>query len=418
MGPMSSQHHPRAPLQRLLYATSLLLAAVLGGCSGSATPTPEPVTIVFSHGEAEEKHYEELLTPFYEKYPNIAVDLRQDQIENADCYVDQVFELPGRVQQGAVVSLDAWLEGDASFNRDDFYPGALEAYRRDGKLWGIPAGVDVLVMYYNQSMFSKAGLPFPQNGWTWDNFLSATLAISKPDDGVFGYAAPQRADAFDALLFVYQHGGRIFDNLAQPTTTTFDDPLTIEAVDWYARLINTHNVAPTPLQIRDLFGGQQYALYRAIFEGKIGTWIGFFSERGGRTWPTPWVIAWGMVPLPRDALAFTGGMIQGYSISAKSQHPEACWQWISYLSRQASPGLVPARKSVAESAAFEGQVGKDAAVVARAAMENAVLISPDVAQYEQALTIFYQALQDVIEGRATAEEAMMKAQQQAAGISA
>jgi multiple sugar transport system substrate-binding protein len=394
----------------------VVVIALLGACAGSGAPTPEPATIKFSHGEGQKEHFEDLAKQFGEQYSNITINLIQDQVDEADCFVGPAWGLPDHVQKGEVLALDALLEEDFSFDRADFYPGALGLFQRNGKLWGIPGGVDVLMMYYNQDLFDKAGVPIPQAGWTWNDFLTATMAISKPDDGVFGYAAPQRADAFDAVLFVYQHGGRLFDSLNTPTTTTFDDPLTIEAVDWYARLINEHNVAPTAKQVRELFGSENWALFRGIQQGRIGTWIGFFSERGGRTWPTEWEMRWGMALLPADATEFTGGTVDGYSIAANTPYPEACWQWISFLSRQLPAGTVPARKSVALSDVFTQQVGKDVATSVRAAMQSAVLVSPEAAAFGNVLGIFYQGLQSVIEGNATAEEAMTQAQRQAAAF--
>ena len=48
---------------------------------------------------------------------------------------------------------------------------------------------------------------------------------------------------------------------------------------------------------------------------------------------------------------------RAYYISAQSRAPEACWQWLVYLSgRPETVDLLPARRSVAESAAWQEQV--------------------------------------------------------------
>ena len=103
----------------------------------------------------------------------------------------------------------------------------------------------------------------------------------------------------------------------------------------------------------------------------------------------------------------------GYAISAEAAHPEACWQWIAFLSQQsqASFGMVPPRKSIAESAVYEQLVGADAATVARQSMESAMLISPALVEFGN-LGVYGRAINAIIEGSATPQEAMTRAQQQ------
>jgi multiple sugar transport system substrate-binding protein len=266
----------------------------------------------------------------------------------------------------------------------------------------------MLVMYYNQDLFDERGLPYPTTGWTWDDFVEATLALRDPEAGVFGFGP--NYEAFDPLTFIYQHGGRIFDDLENPTRTTFDDLLTIEALDWYTKLFFDHNVAPTPQQAYELFG--RGGLRGGITEGKFGVWSGMLSERGGESWPTEWPMRWGMAPLPRDAQAAALTLVEGYFISSDSQHPDACWEWISYLSEQMPQRQAPVRRSVAESAEYEREVGPDVAAIVRASMDNALLLSPELAKFEDALGLFTQAFEAIMSGRSTPEEAMTWAQRE------
>ena len=97
--------------------------------------------------------------------------------------------------------------------------------------------------------------------------LDAALAVNDPDNDTFGYLSmPQ---ALDPLPFVLQHGGNILDDLQEPTRTTYDDPLTIDAVEWYADLVFEHNVIPTPEQMRAAFPGDD-GVYRGVVRGEAG----------------------------------------------------------------------------------------------------------------------------------------------------
>lgn len=62
-------------------------------------------------------------------------------------------------------------------------------------------------MYYNKDLFDQRHVPYPQNGWTWDDFLAAAQAVSDPESGIYGYA--YHPLGVDWVLFAYQHRGRL-----------------------------------------------------------------------------------------------------------------------------------------------------------------------------------------------------------------
>jgi len=374
---------------------------------------------VFAHPGFDADYYEALVEEFNESYPYITVELVGSGTGDADVFVNSHFALSELREQGNVLSLDPFIQQDTSFDLSAFYPGTVEALTSEGEVWAIPAGADMLVMFYNRDLFDQYGVPYPETGWTWDDFLDRALALRDPDASVFGYAPTNRL--LDSLSFIYQHGGRIFDDLQNPTRTTFDDPLTIEALEWYASLIHEHNVAPTEEQLYDEDLGGAGSVVIGVYLNRVGMWTGELSERGGgrqvsTTWPGEWKMRWGMVPLPRDAQSATLTFIEGYFVSSQAQHPDACWQWISFLSEQTSYRLMPARKSLAESATYEQRVGGDVAAVAWASLESAMVPSPRLAEFGGAWGIFWRALDAIIGGRSPPEEAMISAQQEAERI--
>jgi ABC-type glycerol-3-phosphate transport system substrate-binding protein len=392
-----------------------LLTFPLYGCN-SPEPTLEPMAITFAHQDSDSDYFQALAREFQEDHPNIAVEVQESRTEFTDCFKDLPYDLKQWRERAEILSLDPVMEQDESFDLDAFYPSTVQTFSSQGKIWAVPAGVNVAVLYYNKDLFDSYEVAYPQPGWTWTDFLDTALALRDPDAQVFGYVIPQGGNAFDPLLFVYQHGGSLFDDMQNPSHTTFDDPFTIEALEWYAKLINEHNVAPTPQQIREFYGGTTNALYRGLLQSKFAMWIGWYNERGGLVWPVEWPMRWGMVPLPRDEAFFTGGMVEGYFISADTQRAAACWEWISFLSRQVPPSALPARRSLAESEVYEAQVGSEIAKVGRVSLENALLISPELSELEPALEIFSKALDDIINQRVTVADAMDNAQREAEAL--
>jgi len=392
-----------------LVAVLTCLAALLGCGKTAPTPTPDPVTISFAHPVKDGEFYGDALSAFSDEYPHITVQLQPTslgefeniaQATKADTFVvypqTQLAEL---LENGTLLDLAPLIEQDDTFDLSDLYPSALEQCTIDGRRWAIPAGIDVVVLFYNQGLFDRSHVPHPEIGWTWAEFLHTAQALRSLDDEVYAYLA----DPFLAVLAVYQHGGQIVDDLRHPTRTTFDDPLTIEAVQWYADLVQVHDVAPPPSTLLSPVEGwvdEKVAMMAMSFDQRDET------ERVG--WSGEWPAQWGMVPLPGDARSATMALVEGYAISAQAAHPEACWQWIAFLSEQVAPASVPARRSIVESGAYREQVGAQTADVVQAILEDAQLV---YLRDRELLQVFVGAVAQVLEGEATAAEAMQWAQE-------
>jgi ABC-type glycerol-3-phosphate transport system substrate-binding protein len=118
------------------------------------------------------------------------------------------------------------------------------------------------------------------------------------------------------------------------------------------------------------------------------------------------------VALPRGQRSATFCISSVHAISARTEHLEASWQWIAFLSRQLPPRWMPARRSLAESEVYGDQVGEEEAAAARAAIESTVVL-PFYMQKERLkeIEIWYDAVLDAAEGKASAQEALFEAQQ-------
>lgn len=357
----------------------------------------------FAHLDADTEYFEDIATKFHESHPHITVRLRPaydddiDGIGPDDADVRVTWEGGvGRLQeQGALLSVDPFIQEDESIDLSDFYPGTI--WTLEGRTWAIPAGVDPAVMYYNRGLFDQYHVPYPESTWTWGDFLSAARAIRSPEDHVYGFGS-MRGNVLEAMLFVYQHGGRIVDTSETPPRPEYDDPMTIEALEWFAALFHEHDVAPPPEQTR-----------QAFVSHKVGMWVGMFANR--MRWVEEMGDALRVAPLPRDERMSTGGDCHAYAISSQAEHPDACWEWIVFLSEQMPHRLVPARRSLAESSEYGQLVGSDVAVVTRLSPDNSMLVSPRIhdafaAQMETLMV----AIGKIVDGSWTPQEAMDWAQ--------
>jgi ABC-type glycerol-3-phosphate transport system substrate-binding protein len=325
--------------------------------------------------------------------------------ETADVLATSATVLSLLNDAGELLPLDPFLQNDAAVDVPDLYPALLDNLVHEGLTWALPAGVDVYVMYINDDLFSGSDATYPDLEWTWADFLDRALATRDDTMRLYGYTTTP--GHIDAILFIYQNGGRIVDSETNPTELIFDDPLAIEALDWYGDLFHDHDVAPTTIEARTAFGGGNYAIYQGIRNGRVAMWMLPLSQRGGMMWPVEWLPAWRVAPPPRGAFAASTADLEAFAISRQTPYPDACWRWVSFLSRQMTYRLVPARRSLAESDEFEDALGEEIAIAARHSLENAVMFSPQLdTRLGDDLALLRQAIANVIEGEMTAPEAM------------
>jgi multiple sugar transport system substrate-binding protein len=396
----------------------LLLSLLSAGCS-TPTPTPEPVTISFAFPSSDVVYYSELIARFQEQYPHIHVErkpqrseedyvqpLQAGRVDTAALFYGFSDSLGELVEQGEILNLTPFIEDDESFALDDYWPAVLAAGKAHGEFWAIPAGVDLQVMYYNRSLYDRAGLPYPDLEWMWDDLEEAALSIRDPEEQVYGCAVEPSLMAF---LLTYQRGGRLLNDWENPTYSTFDDPLAIDALRWLVDLADREGAILTDAQSREVFGG---GTWRAVQRSQVGLWTGAFSERGGGDGALGWAVNWGMAPMPRDAEAATMGVVNVFVISAQARHPEACWEWLKFLDAQGPLHQMSPRRSVMASEAYEQRVGKEAAAVARASIENALILSAVHLASGKMWMAYTDAVENALSGKLTPEEAMQRAQRQ------
>jgi ABC-type glycerol-3-phosphate transport system substrate-binding protein len=195
----------------------------------------------------------------------------------------------------------------------------------------------------------------------------------------------------------------------------FDDPLTIEALEWYADLFHVHNAAPTAEQTLESFGGaMEYSIFNGIFNGNVGQWIGTLSGRGGQFYYfSEWPFRWGLATLPRGVQPFSYAFGAFFAISSQTENPEAAWKWLAFLTEQVPLRLMPARISVAESAIYKEQVGEEIAAFALEALEGAAFPprrSSD--EFLSQLDQFWDAVDKIVNEKLTPAEAMSWAERE------
>jgi ABC-type glycerol-3-phosphate transport system substrate-binding protein len=161
----------------------------------------------------------------------------------------------------------------------------------------------------------------------------------------------------------------LIDTSVTPPAVVFDDATMRKAVQWYADLHSKYAVKPAFItDFAELINKAAAALSEReglIDGGRAAMWTAYGGQPNLTGDDKRSKMNIGVVALPIGAAGQQGGNYissNGYYISADTPARQACWQWMTYLTGQADVFEgVPARKSVAESEAYQQKVGPDRA---------------------------------------------------------
>ena len=359
--------HKRA----LWVGVSLTLALLTGSVDSrlvqaqSAQPPGQKVALrwfFWTGTEEERKFWEDLAADATRALPNVEVKFETDSFANfwpkletlaaagqVPCIVGlQSLRTATFVSRGVYVPLEDFTKADQSMNLGDFNKGIIEGLTYRGKLYALPYDFGPIILYYNKTLFQKAGVPLPKEDWTWDDFVKTATAMTRQIDGkpVYGFAVMNMINR--VVPWIWSNGGD-YGN-ADMTRSALAKPETIEAMQWYADLLNKHKVAPP------------------ISEPGNAQWDReqFYAGRAAMYIDGPWNFVnvrsklkddWDITLLPRGrAGSVTWVAGSGFGVSANCRQRQEAYQVIKFitstesLSKLAKAGRgYPARASALQA---------------------------------------------------------------------
>jgi len=114
---------------------------------------------------------------------------------------------------GKTQNLAKWV-ADPSFGWSEIPAAARETATSGDKVIGVPALVDNLALIYNKKLFDAAGVAYPTDQWSWDDFRSAAKKLTDTAKDQYGtaYSVSGGEDTTWHLWpLLWQHGGKILD---------------------------------------------------------------------------------------------------------------------------------------------------------------------------------------------------------------
>ncbi|MHC4317412.1 MAG: ABC transporter substrate-binding protein [Planctomycetota bacterium] len=240
------------------------------------------------------------------------------------------------VARGMLEPLDPYLDdptiGLSPQQRHDFLPMVWRPLAVDGRHYALPSDCAQLGLYYHKALFDRhnadhpeAAIGYPSADWTWEDLRRAARLLTVRDaDGRYAqFGVDFELWSWPFMAFLRQAGGALWDETQ--TATLVNSPQGLEALKLIVDLI-PHS-----------------ASMRAV--GQIGSASGpdkLFA--GGHTamlidgsWRAPDLervdprLDFAIAPLPRhrERAVACGSVL--WAISAHSEHKEAAWRMIRWM---------------------------------------------------------------------------------------
>jgi multiple sugar transport system substrate-binding protein len=251
---------------------------------------------------------------------------------------------------GAILDLKDIAAADKDFSVKDFYAAPMTELTHGGSLWGLPRDVGPLVVYYNEDLFTQAGLDTPaklsaDGKWDWAAFNKAAAALTDEKAGTYGFGHDNWWGPWG--YWIYAGGGSLFN--ADNTACNLNSEGSIKGLQALQDAYTKTKTSPLP---GSPSSGQ--ALWLAGKEGM------FFNGR----WFTPAArgaaFKWGVAEMPKGPGGnFTWGFWGAYTINAKTAHAKEAWEVVKALTSADNQGAIaalgtniPSRNSKAAQDAF------------------------------------------------------------------
>ncbi len=313
---------------------SVLLAACGGGnnAGGGATNEADVTGTIraanWGGNPTENSLVKKYEADFMAKYPKIKVT----QEEIPDHFEDKIkTEMSANNEPDAMYVSTALMNFAAPNGRlldlnplmskwgvtaDEFIPTLMTPWQLKGKQYALPKDFGDLVLFYNKTMFSAAGLQTPTS---WDDIKSAAKTLTK--GSVKGLSLPADAARFDAFLFGY--GGQVLSS--DKTKAVFNDSKAQDALTFYSSFQLQDKSSDLPDKLGATWPGDAFGKQKAAMVIEGGWLIPYMHD----TYPS---VSYGSIKLPKfpvkeSSLLFTNG----WGCSAKTKNQDACMLFVKYM---------------------------------------------------------------------------------------
>jgi multiple sugar transport system substrate-binding protein len=400
---------------------TLLTTTALAGLALLATPAlaQTELTYMMWGDPPELAVWEQIVADFEAAHPDITVKVEvadwnsywdKLRITTAGGDAPDIFAMdapiyPDWQARGALLDLTPYLSAEAGV-LDGVYPGPLKAYQLEAGTFGLPRDFQTIVLYYNKAMFDAAGIAYPDDSWTLEDFRTAAKALTLDTNG--DGTTDQWGVSTELLDMEPAWAAAVYGYGGAPISDDYSKTLLAEgpAADAWTFLSGMYLEDGSIMKEEDL---ESYG------------WDGFLAGVAAMTFSGHWVIPayqelafdWDVAPYPagpagRATLVNSAGIV----ISSTTEHPDEAFEFVKFVISEAGQSkltelgfAIPVLEAVATSPVYLEQAAKGNHKVFLDALEYA-RTKPSFKGYEEWSGIVGEELAMVWSGDKSIEDAL------------
>lgn len=312
-----------------------------------------------------------VLPRFHETHPDIYVELRAvstelypnlrlpTSVETLEDYLDATNQLMSQAdvhfifpytvssestRAGYFLDLEPLIAADASLLTEDFVPAMREAFTWDGGQWALPVLATPLVVIYDADAFDTAGLTYPTESWTFDDFAGAARQLVGKD------SPGMQVSSFDLPVFLRILAGQSFTDESFPPQPNFDFPELEELVEQWAALeaegvVTSGFSEGIPLRFARISDLIDRDLQGSLLKGQAGADVYSVAISSGTNEPeAAYRLAVYLTTVPELTTVTPSVLPVRYSV--QNQHDDGQWslpeEAVTLRQRALESGLTPA----------------------------------------------------------------------------
>ncbi len=329
----------------------------------SAVASEEQITLTFSYwGDKNELACkEELIKDFEAAHPNIKIEATYTdgvtyhtklQTFFTSQTAPDVISIAGDimydfVEEGVFEDLTPYIERDRASEK--WVDGSLNIFTKNGKIYAAPYVSKVFAMAYNKDIFDAAGLAYPTESWTEEDFVNIAWQLTE-GEGVNKIYGTKLTDGAKMIRDLYGQ---------MPLYDVDNKKMQAEGNEYFRHAFSLYTdlviggCSPSELETDSIGGGFETGKFATAI---CATWdMNSWEKLIGDSFE------WDIVQLPSNTVygswtypSYTDGM----AISSTSEHKEAAWEFIKWntLSEESQKKVseigVPVLKSYVESESY------------------------------------------------------------------
>lgn len=223
---MSEKKHGRILTTGIIYLSLAFLFLMTGGCGKTMVHEElnqnlaDQVVIRIAWWGEEERHEvtEQVLELYSELHPGVSFEtlpsswgdyFEKLSLETAQGNMPDLVQMDYQyittyAENGSLADLSSFVE-DGTIRTEDMDKTILKSGVIGGRMSGIATGTTIISMIYNPDVFDEAGLPYPEEDWTWEDFVKDCMLI-KERTGKYGAAMTPILDMNLYHYWVRQQG--------------------------------------------------------------------------------------------------------------------------------------------------------------------------------------------------------------------